>query len=43
MKKTKKPTVSFIAGQGWDYGLIEHPFVEEEIKKGARYCVYNRA
>ena len=42
MKKTKRPTVSFIAGQGWDYGLIEHPFVEEEIKKGARYCVYNR-
>ena len=42
MTKSDRATVSFSPGQGWDYGFIEHPFVEEEKKKGVRYCVYNR-
>ena len=33
MTKSDRATVSFSPGQGWDYGFIEHPFVEEEKKK----------
>ena len=42
MTKSDRATISFSPGQGWDYGFIEHPFVEEEKKEGVRYGVYNR-
>ena len=41
-KHNNRILVSSFPGQGWDFGLIRHPFHEEERQRGAKYCVYNR-
>ena len=40
-KHNNRILVSSFPGQGWDFGLIRHPFHEEERQRGAKYCVYN--
>ena len=34
--------VATFPGQGWDFGLMRHPFHDEEASRGAKYTVYNR-